>query len=207
MKMILEFQEESSKRVKKFERKPCELWRKRHTYVWCSNIFEYHTQHYVSPSNIQEYQVFNALEHRYSRQCVECGLNCCRTHRKYLWLNSDVRRGVVKTVRNARRMLISTNKQWQSKTFDFNVEDLQILGLRVGIPQSLLNWAIKSYLPSTVRDAMVNLIPIEFVDYMSKCNSSVNELSGEINLAGAPLDVLNSCSSWVRQYVYLIWQM
>ena len=39
---------------------------------------------------------------------------------------------------------------------------------------------------------MVNLIPIEFADYMSTCNESVNELSGEINLAGAPLDVLNS---------------
>ena len=87
-------------------------------------------------------------------------------------------------------MLISTNKQWHR-----NVR-FQRRGLTnsrspcwdSSIPSELGN---QSYLPSTVRDAMVNLIPIEFADYMSTCNERGMN-SGEINLAGAPLDVLNS---------------
>ena len=162
MKMELQFEESNSSKRVRFERKPCEH---------CGESVD-----------------------AYSRQCVECGLNCCRTHKKIFmskmgrktWRCKDRERC------KKRRVLTCKNKQWHSTKFDFNVLDLQIRGLHIGIPQSLLNWAIKSYLPSTVRDAIVNLIPIEFAEYLTKCNKSVNDLSGEINLNGAPLDVLNS---------------
>jgi len=130
----------------------------------------------------------------YSRQCVDCGINLCREHKKVHM--SKIRRKMWKCKDQGkcvkRQHLTNQNAEWHtSDDFEFNVSDMQIRGLHVGIPQSLIVWAIKSYLPSTVRNAIQNLVPLEFGEYMRKTTGRVNIVSGEIKLGGAPLNVLN----------------
>eukprot|EP00939_MAST-03C_sp_MAST-3C-sp1_P000498 g498.t1 len=140
----------------------------------------------------------------YSRLCVDCGVSLCREHKKAFMKKIERRRwrcvDQEQCAKRRSRVKANSMKEWRVSDPDFavDVKELDLSGLHVGVPVALVQWVAKAYIPTTIREALLNMLPNELGAYLQIASSSnagsktkdLFRFQGHVSVRGPPHAVL-----------------